>query len=461
MKRREFLSLGIASAASLALNNLLNPGFSFAQGAAQQNAPIKFLFVVYLGGGIDPFYAYPILDSTVRSKLATVRGDILVPNNDVLRLDPNLPFGLHPHYQTLIDALGTDFRKQLKVFAGVGSPSGDRSHFNAARELSKGCYSVADNQNIESGWLSRLIQYYNFQKGQAFSVGAINNANFYLNINDLVYTTPSSMQGLELSHDYYSKFSYTFFKDRAQNADTPIGGGIKADLVDGYKSMDNFIDEFKGIRTPAFTPVGGDANNNNFISKALSAGEIANWHVASGNYPKTLLVGLDIGGFDTHEKIIQTLNGEGGATGRIFALSTGLAKLVEKLKTISLGSGETAWDRSGILVCSEFGRQIEVRNNSVNNLGSDHGFATNYMMLSGAFKNNTPISYGQSLKVADIDNRAVNSNAWTPNLNFLAPIAALIRGAGYDPEQILPLTTPAGRFPLPRWQTQEPLNLFA
>ena len=125
---------------------------------------------------------------------------------------------------------------------------------------------------------------------------------------------------------------------------------------------------------------------------------------------------IETGGWDTHAQ----------QAGRLAAQLKGLDGMIAALKT---GLGP-AWDKTVVLVATEFGRTVAVNGTG----GTDHGTGSAAMLLGGAVQGGRVLAdwpgLGQS---ALYENRDLK-----PTLGLDVLIAgALAQHYGLDPEQVL------------------------
>ena len=82
--------------------------------------------MIYLGGGNDGLNTIIPLDNYARLTAADARPNILIPQNEILRLNGVNNLGLHPSmtgFKTLFE------EQKLNVIQSVGYPSPNFSHF--------------------------------------------------------------------------------------------------------------------------------------------------------------------------------------------------------------------------------------------------------------------------------------------------------------------------------------------
>jgi len=84
---------------------------------------------------------------------------------------------------------------------------------------------------------------------------------------------------------------------------------------------------------------------------------------------------VDIGGFDTHSGLAQTL------TNKFTEINDALEGFVTELQAQKQDDGSTMFDSTVIFTASDFGRTL-----SYNGQGTDHGWGGNQMIIGGAVR---------------------------------------------------------------------------
>ncbi len=144
MNRRFFLHKGaVALAGTAAL-----PNFLVRSVLAETNAhPGRRLVVIFQRGAAD---GLNVVVPYREKNYYAMRPTIAIPQNRVLDLDGF--FGLHPSlasFKPLYDA------GHLAIVHAAGSPSMNRSHFDAQDYMESG---TPDNKSTTDGWLNRALQ---------------------------------------------------------------------------------------------------------------------------------------------------------------------------------------------------------------------------------------------------------------------------------------------------------------
>lgn len=329
--RRRLLSGAIGAAALSPLASL-----SFAAPAARAS-DARFVFVI-LRGGLDGLYAVPAIGDP---EFAAARGPLAQYESAPLKLDAT--FALHPNLAQLHAMYG---RGELAVLHAVGLPYRDRSHFDAQQVLESGGVRPYE---LGTGWLARAL-------------------------------APAAMKSLALST------AVPLVLRGPGNVDTWAPSALPdpgADLVArltrmyaGDPALATALDRARALHLGAGMPAemagadmngGGARRYGNFGVLAQRAAEF----LAQPSGPQVAV--LEIGGWDSHA---NEANPNGALSNALRQLDGGLGALRDGLQA----SG--AWNRTVVLVATEFGREVAVNGT----LGTDHGTGGAAFVLGGAVR---------------------------------------------------------------------------
>ena len=137
-----------------------------------------------------------------------------------------------------------------------------------------------------------------------------------------------------------------------------------------------------------------------------------------GQQDKDTIIYLNQGSYDTHS---DQLNTSSGLPALLADLGDNLAVLVEDLKI------NRQWDRTVILVFSEFGRT-----NFENKTGTDHGWGSNTFVLGGGIRAGVLGDAPSTAELLDED-----TNALVPTTDFRRIWGDILGWLGVDPSSIL------------------------
>ena len=351
INRRNFLSRTVP----ITFMPFLLGGFSFK---AYGRSPIlesllsaatetdRVLVLIQLSGGNDGINTVIPIDQY--SQLSTLRNNILVPENKILKL--NNITGLHPA-MTGFNSLWSD--EKLSVVQSVGYPNPNFSHF---RSTDIWLTASDSNQNLSSGWMGRYLydEFPNFPDGYPNSIMPDPLA---IQIGSLI---SPGLQGPEVSMgmaitdpiNFYNLISGTF--EPAPN--TPAGHELTF-IRQVVQSTQKYSAVIKAAATKATNKSTLYPTSGNSLSDQL---KIVARLIAGGL--KTRIYVVNLGGFDTHSN-------QGGETGThatlLGRLSTAAHAFQDDLRLLNCE------DRVVGMTFSEFGRRI----NSNASGGTDHGAA--------------------------------------------------------------------------------------
>jgi uncharacterized protein (DUF1501 family) len=252
-------------------------------------------------------------------------------------------YGLHPALSGLHDMYATG---QLLPIHAVAGHYRSRSHFEAQDYMESG----ADHR-LSSGWLNRVVSVLPARLRHTASGGAALSVGLSL---PLLLRGPEAVGswapsgGVRPSDDLYARIA-------ALNAgDRMIGPALQ----EGLRAR-GFSAGVLGM-PPAQGPSGNRPKPDAFAVLARSCGTL----LAAPNGPR--VAALEIGGWDTHVQQAPRLHQP------LWQLSNGLLALKDGLGP--------AWNRTVVLVMTEFGRTVRVNGDA----GTDHGTGTVAFVLGGA-----------------------------------------------------------------------------
>ena len=356
MKRRKFLK---ATGAVVSLPILLN-GFRLSAMPrrsifnAISDESDRVLVLIQMNGGNDGLNAILPLDQYDR--LANVRSNILIPENEILGITDTV--GLHPALAG-VRSLFDDAR--LNILQSVGYPNQNRSHFRSTDIWTSG--SPAE-ESWTTGWMGRFFQgghpsfpenYPNEEYPHPFAItmGSVVSetcqgtaANFSLTLNDPFSLTPLT-EGAA-----------------GELPDTPYGqelSFLRTTIAQTNAYADSIQEAAEGGNNTVDYP------NGNRLAEQLKNVALL---ISGGLQTKVYVV--SIGGFDTHANQVVEGNTASGEHAELLSqISTAMAAFQADLQQLGLE------ERVVSLTFSEFGRQIR----SNDSLGTDHGSAAPMMVF--------------------------------------------------------------------------------
>ncbi len=335
LSRRRFV-------AGTALAGLLGGASSLSFAGSGGLAGNRFVLVI-LRGGMDGLGAVPAIGDP---DFAAARGPLAQYGSAPLALDTT--FALHPQ---LIELHAMYGRGEAAVVHAVGLAYRERSHFDAQQVLESGGTRPYE---LATGWLGRSLAA-SGSRGIALNT----SVPLVLRGNAAIDTwAPSTLP--DPSADLVARLERMYAGDPALATALERARALHLDAPppqDGATMGD--------AMTAAMTP--GATRPGNFVVLARRAAEFLGQPIG----PQAAV--LELGGWDTHA---NQANPNGALTNSLRQLDAGLAALRSGLVQ------SDAWNRTVVVVASEFGREVAVNGT----LGTDHGTGGAAFVLGGAVR---------------------------------------------------------------------------
>ena len=340
-----------------------------AQGAMSAAGDRKLVVIVCRGAMDGLSVTVPVGDAAY----AGLRGPLAIHREQALALDGD--FGLHPKLKSLAALHGAG---QARFAPAVAIPERVRSHFEAQDMLESG---GARLYGATTGWLNRALGVQPAaRRVKALSIGP---------------QQPLILRG------------------PVQAESWSPGGRVDADagrvataLQELYKT-----DTLLGPALASGLAVEAQADALNGGAE-VRAGDARAFAVTAAKFltapdgPAVAVLSLD--GFDTHA-------GQGAAEGQLAQRLAVLDATVEGLHT---GLGP-AWDRTVVVVATEFGRTARVNGTG----GTDHGTASTLLLAGGALKPGALVGDWPGLQEA----RLYENRDLAPTLDIRAVFKGVLR----------------------------------
>lgn len=330
LSRRHFLASLSAAAFTTALPT------RYAWSATPDDR--RFIFVI-LRGAMDGLAAVPPIGD---SNYTTARGAMALPEDAVLQLDAR--FGLHPAMESLYPLWQ---KGQMNIVHAVASPYRSRSHFDAQDILENGSTSAA---GTHSGWLGRAVASLNRDKAIAISP-----------------QMPLVLQGgTNLASSWYTK-------TLANHSDTDFMAQVKA-MYAGDAQLNPYLQKAIAAENTALMALSEEDRKSGKKATALTQFPAAVKSCAAflkqPQGPRIAV--METAGWDTHARQGTV---EGGLANMLGHLADGLAMLPQEL-------GQPVWEKTVVIVATEFGRTVRANGTS----GTDHGTASAAFVLGGGLR---------------------------------------------------------------------------
>jgi len=342
-------------------------GLAYAgRAGAQPRAGRNKLIMVVARGAMDGLsVTIPYQDPDY----AVLRGGLAIspPGQEDGALALSDGFGLHPALATLHGLHGNG---QLRFAPAVAIPARIRSHFDAQDVLENGGGRLREQND---GWLNRALA---ATGGNGLSIGA---------------QTPLILRGA------------TPISSWAPGGNVRGGDRIASLLQDLYVDHPMLGDSLaRGLETEALAAMSDDGapvRRNDAGGMGQAVGRLMTGEAGAD------LVALSVDGWDTHAR----------QRAQMQSRLTGLDQLIGGLRA---GLGEE-WDRTIVVVTTEFGRTVRVNGTQ----GTDHGTASSLLLSGGALKSGGPIGDWPTLA----ENRLFEGRDLAPTLDVRSVFKGVLR----------------------------------
>jgi uncharacterized protein (DUF1501 family) len=346
MHRRLFLKSVAAAAGAL----------SWRSGLYAAPATDTRFLLVFLRGGYDaanilvPYSSSFYYES--RPTLAIAKPD---PADSKAVLPLTADWGLHPALKDSLLPLYNQGQAAFIPFAGTDDLT--RSHFETQDSI-EFAPPLGGHSNYSSGFLNRLAGVLTGAHPVAFT-----NA-LPISCKGEVIIPNVSLKGVAKKN--FADRQAAILAEMYQNH--PLQKYVQEGMETRQDVVQNLAQEMEMASRGAIASQG-------FASEAQRMGLLMR--------DKFNLGFVDVGGWDTHFN-------EGGAEGQ---LANKMAKLGEGLNVFATTLGGALWQKTVVLVISEFGRTFRENGDK----GTDHGHGTVYWLLGGGIKGKQIV--GEQLRV--------------------------------------------------------------
>lgn len=356
MKRRTFLKqLGLGVGGPIILNGFGLSAMARSSFFSSMGDTDRVLVLIQLNGGNDGLNTLIPLDQY--DNLATVRGNVLIPDNKIIPLTGTL--GLHPSltgFKAMFD------EGKMGFIQNVGYPDANRSHFRSIEIWATGSPA---NEFWTTGWAGRYLDH----EFPGYPDGYPNPDHpdpFAITMGSLVSET---CQGTASNFAIALNDPFTLSNLAEWDTDEYAGTQFGEELA--------FVRESISLTNEYSQKIYAAANaGNNAVTypDTTLANQLKNVALLVSGGLKTKIYTVMLGGFDTHSEQVVSGNPTLGIhTNLLKTLSEAIKAFQDDLVALGLE------DRVMGMTFSEFGRQIR----SNGSYGTDHGTAAP-MILFGA-----------------------------------------------------------------------------
>ena len=355
---------------------LAAPTVLFAQAATER----RFVFIVQRGAadGLNTVIPY------AEPAYASARGALAIDPASALKLDGT--FALHPSLANLHRLYASG---QASFFHAVASPYRERSHFDGQNVLETGGNAP---YQLKDGWMNRLLGVLPRTGKEAIAFSpAIPMA-----LRGAVEVTSYAPSALpQANEDLMARVAQLYARDGQLHAlwsSALEARGMAGGMADGAKRQD-----------------------------AAALGRMAAGFLGRADGPRIAMI--ETGGWDTH-------------SGQNARLAAQLRNLDNLLGALQEGLG-AAWDKTVILVATEFGRTVAANGTG----GTDHGTGAVAMMAGGAVQGGRVVADWPGLASANL----LDGRDLKPTLALDALVtSACAESFALEPERLARVLFPHG-----------------
>ncbi len=354
---------------------LAAPRVLFAQAATER----RFIFIIQRGAadGLNTVIPY------AEPAYASARGALAIDPGAALKLDGT--FALHPSLANLHKLYAAG---QASLFHAVASPYRDRSHFDGQNVLETGGNTP---YQVKDGWMNRLLGVLPRVGKEAIAFSSAIPMALRGSVEVTSYAPTALPQANE---DLMMRVEQLYAKDGQLHA------------------LWSSALEARGM-----VGMSGSGNRND----ATAQGRMAAGFLGRADGPRIAMI--ETSGWDTHS----------GQTAR---LATQLRNLDNLLAGLQEGLG-AVWDKTVILVATEFGRTVAANGTG----GTDHGTGAVAMMVGGAVQGGRLVSDWPGITNANL----LDGRDLKPTLALDALVtAAVAESFALEPDRLSKVLFPHG-----------------
>ena len=378
MKRRDFLQNILPLVSVPLISNKLFATTLSPQSVSPDTVALlsgdidRILILIKLHGGNDGLNTVIPLDQYATLTHESVRKDIIIPENKILKLDSNNLQGLHPSMHAMRNLYNEG---KLAIVQGVSNPEGVFSHFHGIDQWE----SASTNQNTySSGWIGRYLE-------KTYNKAPIGYPNtcmpdpFAIEINTASSLIVRGTAGT-LSQGVSSKLDGDLIQLLDTFNDQNSSENMKRELAFIRQLQGHTIDYGKkineawnkGSNAVQYPSSVIPQNNHNQAPSSIAAQLKVVSRLISGGL-KTRIFVVSLGNFDNH---INQGGSEGWHSWLLKDLSEAIGAFQKDAESLGFG------DRVIGMTYSEFGRRVK------SNLekGTEHGYAAPMFLFGTSIK---------------------------------------------------------------------------
>ena len=440
--RRDFLRLSAGTGAAALLGQL---GLSTAH--ADTASGFRAMVGVFLFGGADNWNLIVPTDARYAAYAAGRGATLALPQGALTPL-PGVPFGLHPSFAPLATAWNEGALAPVLNVGTLFAPL-TKAQYTASSNLRPlSLFSHADQQNEWQGLRMRDVNRDGFM-GRANDREAVTAVPDLISLggNSLILIGDRSSPLIlpsngGLTRDGYNTSPGDAATTTRQAALTAFAAGgtaidvtdITANTINGAYGMaatantiltgtTSVVDQyFKNTTT-------GVALTSDISKQLLRVARMIEARSTLGHSRQTFFASH--GGYDTHANQVDAGSTTTGTQANLYTdLAQAMAAFYAAMKALSLGDNVT------LFTMSDFGRTFRVNAN----LGTDHAWGNNHLVLGGALKDKTVFGAYPDVTLGGVQDTDTNGR-WIPTTaieEYIAPIAKWYGVAAADLPYVFP-----------------------
>jgi uncharacterized protein (DUF1501 family) len=354
MNRRKFLQNTTAGAfmpSFFGRNNDVtatdSPWLRMLTGAAAETN--HTLVIIRLNGGNDGLNMVIPLDQY--ANLASARANVLINENQVLKLNGTTATGLHPSFTGMRNLYNEG---KVKIIQSAGYPTQNFSHFR-----STDIWMSASNaaENVSTGWIGRYMMNKYPGYPEAYPTTTMPDP-LAIQVGDMTLTFMGLTGPMAVSYpDLTNLYNFN------DVGDNPLTGRVGKE-VNYIRTIAKQSDKYGDAINDAFTRGSNSSvvypTGNNLATQLKAIARLIKGGI------KTRVFMVSIGGFDTHSNQVDQNDHTKGGHANLFTMMDGaITSFQRDCEALRI-------DRRVLgLTFSEFGRRIK----SNASFGTDHGAA--------------------------------------------------------------------------------------